>query len=56
MKTTMLECPECGKHTVADEGDFPMVCGNCGELFDEDDMCNQCNKLVKGSCWYCKMD
>lgn len=51
-----LECPNCGKHQVDDSGDFPIKCLNCKEEFCEDDMCMECEKLVKGSCYYCKMD
>ena len=50
-----LECPNCNKCCVDDTTDFPLVCGNCGELFNEEDMCGECEKLVKG-CYYCKMD
>ncbi len=52
----MLECPNCYKYTVRDTGDFPIICENCKQEFVEEDVCMECDKLVKGSCFYCKMD
>lgn len=51
-----LECPHCKSEAVDDNKDFPLVCMNCKEEFTQDDMCGECNKLVAGSCYYCKMD
>lgn len=51
-----LECPACGKYAVDDREDWPLVCKNCKDEYTEDDMCMECNKLVKGGCYYCKMD
>lgn len=52
---THLECPYCGKYSVDDKKDWPLICESCKEEFCEDDMCMECEKLVK-SCYYCKMD
>ena len=51
-----LECPHCNCEAVDDTKEFPLVCLNCHEEFSEDDVCPECEKLVKGSCYLCKMD
>lgn len=52
----MLECPECYKWQVKSIDENSLVCQNCKAEFTEDDICMECNKLIKGSCFYCKMD
>ena len=47
-----LVCPNCDKQKVNDD----LICENCKVEFSEDDLCSHCEKLVKGSCYYCKMD
>lgn len=49
----LLECPNCSKYGVDDE---TLVCIECKEEFSEDDVCSNCDKLMAGSCYYCKMD
>ncbi len=51
-----LECPNCNKYGVPEDDEYSMTCPHCKEEFTEDDICPECNKLVKGSCYHCKMD
>ncbi len=51
-----LECPNCNKWGVIMDEDNPFKCLKCGEEFDIDDICPECEKLTKGGCYYCKMD
>lgn len=52
----LIECPNCAKREVQTTGNFPIYCLNCNTEFTEDDMCLECEELVKGSCYHCKMD
>lgn len=52
-----LECPNCDKWGIIIDNDTSTgKCHHCEEEFCEDDICPECNTLVKGSCYYCKMD
>lgn len=51
-----LECPNCSKCGVIMDEDNPFYCPHCQEEFNIDDICPECEQLVKGSCFYCKMD
>jgi hypothetical protein len=51
-KCKLLECPECGKQAVNDS----LICDNCQAEFNEDDICQHCETLIKGNCYYCKID
>lgn len=51
-----LECPNCNKWGVELDAQGFGQCPHCQEEFCEDDVCPECEKLVKGSCYYCKMD
>lgn len=51
-----LECPNCNKWGVIFDEDKPFECPNCHEEYNVDDVCPECERLVKGSCYSCKMD
>lgn len=51
-----LECPNCNKWGVMLGEENGGECPHCGTPFCEDDICSECNTLVKGTCFYCKMD
>lgn len=51
-----LECPACGKWGVELNNVNSGECPHCRDQFCEDDLCCSCEKLVKGSCYYCRMD
>lgn len=52
-----LECPMCNKWgIIVDNETETGLCPHCGEEYCQDDICPECEKLVKGSCYYCKMD
>ncbi len=50
-----LECPHCNKEGV-DDTKKTLICMNCKAEFTEDDICPECERLVAGSCYFCKMD
>lgn len=51
-----LECPNCSKWGIMLDENSKGECKNCRTPFCEDDICAECNTLIKGSCYYCKMD
>lgn len=51
-----LECPMCNKWGVIMDYNNNGECPNCETQFCEDDLCQECNTLIKGTCFYCQMD
>jgi hypothetical protein len=51
-----LECPHCNKWGVELDDENFGICPNCKAEFCEDDICQECDTLVKGGCYCCKMD
>lgn len=51
-----LECPMCNKWGVIMDYNNSGECPNCETQFCEDDLCQECNTLIKGTCFYCQMD
>ena len=42
--------------TGAYDVDLVAGCPHCHAQYSADDICPECEKLIKGSCYYCKMD
>lgn len=51
-----LECPNCNKWGVMLNEDDKGECPHCGTPYCQDDICPECETLVKGTCFSCKMD